>query len=276
MSEVVLELKDLKVHFPIFGGKILQKQTEAVRAVDGVSLQIHRGEIVGLVGESGSGKTTVARAILNLVEKSSGKILFCGQDLDSLSERARRGLAGQIQAVFQDPYLSLNPRIRVGNIIAEGIDVQKLAGSKQEREETIMSLMQLVGLDTKSRFRFPAEFSAGQRQRIAVARALAVKPKFLICDEPVSSLDVSVQDQILKLLLKLKDQFGLTYLFITHDLAVAHKICDRIAVMHAGKVVELASSQDLFRNPQNDYTKTLLNSIPIPDPRLARSRKRLK
>ncbi len=270
---MLLEIKDLRVYFPIYGGRAFQKKVGDIKAVDGVNLGIEEKEILGLVGESGCGKTTLAKAILRLVPKTSGKVLFQGQDLDQVPLEQEKETRRKIQAVFQDPFLSLNPRMRVADVIAEGIDIHNLANKdKKDRQEKISHLMGLIGLEAKSMFRFPIEFSAGQRQRIAVARALAVNPIFLICDEPVSSLDVSVQDQILRLLLQLREEFSLTYLFITHDLAVLRMISDKVAVMYLGKIVEYAKNAELYQNPLHPYTRALFSSIPIPDPWIARGR----
>lgn len=263
---MILEIKDLKVYFQ-------RKSGAAVKAVDGVSLAVKENEILGLVGESGCGKTTLARAVLGLAEKTSGRIYFEGSDLDDILMRQRKEFCRKIQLVFQDPYLSVNPRMRVRDVIAEGIDIHGLAKNKEERNKMVLRLMETVGVDPKSMNRYPIEFSAGQRQRFAIARALALNPIFLICDEPVSALDVSIQDQILRLLLDLRDKFGLTYLFVTHDLAVVRTISDNVAVMYLGKIVEQAKTEDLFKNPLHPYTGALFSAIPIPDPQKARSRK---
>lgn len=267
---MILEIKDLKVYFQEKSGRA------DIKAVDGVSLAIGEKEILGLVGESGCGKTTLAKAILGLAPKTSGEIFFEGKNLKDISGEQRRELSRRIQIVFQDPYLSVNPRMRVRDVIAEGIDIHRLAKNKEERIEMISRLMETVGVDPKSMNRYPIEFSAGQRQRFAIARALALNPAFLICDEPVSALDVSIQDQILKLLLGLREKFGLTYLFITHDLAVVRMISDKVAVMYLGKIVEYTKAEKLFKDPLHPYTKALFSAIPIPDPQKARSRKKIE
>lgn len=268
---MILEVRNLKVYFPVYGGKVFQKKVGDIKAVDGVDLQISEGEIFGLVGESGCGKTTLAKAILGMVSKTSGEIIFSGYDLDALAAASRKETARRIQYISQDPFLSLNPMMRIGDIIAEGIDIHKLARDRKEREEKVVNLMKQVGLDSDSRYRYPIEFSAGQRQRVAIARALAVKPSFLVCDEPVSSLDVSVQDQILRQLISLKKTFGLTVLFITHDLAVIDMISDKTAVMYLGKIVERAENRELFQNPLHPYTRILFSSVPKQDPVKARA-----
>jgi oligopeptide transport system ATP-binding protein len=270
----MIEILDLKVYFPIYGGKIYQKKTGDIKAVDGVSLSIKKREILSIVGESGCGKTTLAKAILGLVPKSAGKIFFEGQDLDRVSGEQRKELSRRIQYVPQDPDLSLNPTMRIIEAASEGIEIHKLVKNKKEKEEMVIQLLKLVKVDPVSMYRYPIEFSAGQRQRIAIVRALAVNPSLLICDEPVSSLDVSVQDQILKLLLDLRDKLGLTLLFITHDLAVVKMISDRVAIMYLGKIMEMTEKMEFYKNPLHPYTKILLSAVPIPDPERARNRKR--
>lgn len=266
---MILEIKDLKVYFK-------NKAGPAIKAVDGVSLAIEGKEILGLVGESGCGKTTLAKAILGLAPLTSGEIFFEGKNLKKVIKEQRKELCRKIQFIFQDPYLSVNPRMRVRDVIAEGIDIHKLAKDREERKEMVSRLLETVGVDPKSMNRYPIEFSAGQRQRFAIARALALKPSFLVCDEPVSALDVSIQDQILKLLLGLREKFGLTYLFITHDLAVVRLISDKVAVMYLGKIVEYSRADKLFKNPLHPYTKALFSAIPIPDPQKARSREKIE
>lgn len=277
-GETILESRNLKVYFPVYGGKLIQKRVGDIKAVDDVTLEIRQGEILGLVGESGCGKTTLAKAVLRLEEKTAGSILFEGKNLHQIVKDQQKRLRKQIQIVFQDPYSSLNPRMRVCDIIAEGIDIHKLAKDKKEREEKIIHLMKMVELESPEDMlqRYPIEFSAGQRQKIAIARALAVDPSFLICDEPVSSLDVSVQNEILRLLLDLREKFGLTILFITHDLAVVEQISSKVAVMYLGAIVEYAKTEDFFKTSLHPYTKLLLSSVPLPDPQRARERKKVE
>jgi oligopeptide transport system ATP-binding protein len=265
----LVEVKDLKTHFPIKAG-ILQRPVGWVRAVDGVTFAIREGECVGLVGESGCGKTTLGRTILRLIEPTSGEILFNGQPVANGDLRAFRR---QAQMIFQDPYGSLNPRMTVGNIIAEPLRIHKLCANKDEERDRVADLLAAVGLLPEHARRYPHEFSGGQRQRIGIARALAVQPKFIVCDEPVSALDVSVQAQIINLLSDLQEQFKLTYLFIAHDLAVVEHISDRVLVMYFGKIVEEASAEEIYQNPQHRYTQALLSAVPDIDP--ARRRQRI-
>ncbi len=263
----LVEVKDLKTYFPIKAG-VLQSTVGWVRAVDGVSFAINEGECVGLVGESGCGKTTLGRTILQLIEPTAGTIHFDGREIADL-----RAFRRQAQMIFQDPYGSLNPRLTVGNIIAEPLRIHKLAKNKADERDRVADLLKSVGLAPEHARRYPHEFSGGQRQRIGIARALAVQPKFIVCDEPVSALDVSVQAQIINLLSDLQEQFKLTYLFIAHDLAVVEHISDRVLVMYFGKVVEEASAEDIYSNPQHRYTQALLSAVPDIDP--ARRRQRI-
>jgi oligopeptide/dipeptide ABC transporter ATP-binding protein len=271
MSDALLEVKDVTKHFPITRGIIFQKQIAAVKAVDGVSFTVKRGETLGIVGESGCGKSTLARVIMRLLEPSSGSVIFDGKDISRLSQTELRPVRREMMMIFQDPYASLNPRKRVGFIVAEALAVHKL-GTEAENKRRVQELLQVVGLNPEHYNRFPHEFSGGQRQRIGIARALAVNPKLIVADEPVSALDVSVQAQILNLLKDLQSEFGLTYVFIAHDLHVVRHISDRVAVMYLGKVAELANAADLYKNPKHPYTGALLSAAPIANPHLGRQR----
>ncbi len=270
-GDALLELDDVKVYFPLKSGIVLDRHVGDIRAVDGVSLAVARGETLGLVGESGCGKSTLGRTILRLYEPTGGRIVFDGRDITHLKESELRPLRRRIQMVFQDPYASLNPRHSVGRIVGEPIRVHATA-SRAEASARVRELLSLVGLPSDAGSRYPHEFSGGQRQRIGVARALALNPEFLVCDEPVSALDVSIQAQIMNLMEELQREFGLTYLFIAHDLAVVRHISTRIAVMYLGKIVEVAPADDLYDNPLHPYTITLLSAIPIPDPEVERRR----
>jgi len=257
----LLEVRGLKVHYPIRGG-LLRRVVDHVRAVDGVDFRIERGTTVGLVGESGSGKTTIGRSIVRLAPITAGQILYSGKDLAGVSKNDFFAYRKRIQMIFQDPFGSLNPRMTVYNIIAEPIDIHFPKTTKAEKTRRIHRLLRRVGLAPSMESRYPHEFSGGQRQRIGIARALAVEPEFVICDEPVSALDVSVQAQIINLLQDLREEMGLTYLFVAHDLAVVEHVSDYVLVMNEGKIVEQAPAKDIYRNPQNDYTKKLLASAP--------------
>jgi oligopeptide transport system ATP-binding protein len=259
----LLEIRNLKKHFPV-GEGLFSRGKGAVKAVDGVTLSIEEGETLGLVGESGCGKSTLGRAILRLIEPTSGEIDFLGKNLLSLSQRELRDTRREMQIIFQDPYASLNPRMRVGDIVGEGLEIHKLAKGKAKRER-VMELLHQVGLREDHFDRYPHEFSGGQRQRIGIARALAVNPKFIVCDEPVSSLDVSIQAQIINLLQELQEKMHLTYLFISHDLRVVEHISHRVAIMYLGKVVEIAKSDTIYRDAKHPYTRALLSAVPIPD-----------
>ena len=267
----LVEVENLKVWFPIRSGLVLDRHVGDVKAVDGVSLTIERGETLGLVGESGCGKSTVGRALLRLYEPTDGRIVFDGKDITKLGEAELRPLRRRMQMVFQDPYASLNPRHSVGRIVGEPLRVHRL-GRGRSLGARVRELLQIVGLPADAGTRYPHEFSGGQRQRIGLARALALNPDFIVCDEPVSALDVSIQAQIVNLLETLQREFDLTYLFIAHDLAVVRHISDRIAVMYLGQIMELSPSDDLYENPLHPYTISLLSAIPIPDPEVERRR----
>ncbi|MBE3102588.1 MAG: ABC transporter ATP-binding protein [Firmicutes bacterium] len=269
MSQRLLEVNNLKKYFPI---KDKMFSIKHVKAVDDISFFIDKGETFGLVGESGCGKTTAGRTILRLYEPTAGKIIYNGNDItkgDMLPYRRK------MQIVFQDPYASLNPRMTVGDIVGEPIDIHHLITNKKERKDRIISLLQKVGLNNEHANRYPHEFSGGQRQRIGIARALAVDPEFIVCDEPISALDVSIQAQIINMFEDLQQELGLTYLFIAHDLSVVRHISNRIAVMYLGKMVELTNSDELYKSPLHPYTKSLLSAIPIPDPKISRTKKRI-
>lgn len=270
-GETILEVKNLVKYFPITKGFIFQRQVGAVKAVDDVSFSIRQGETLGLVGESGCGKTTTGRVILRLMEPTSGEASFEGRNIFKLSKEELRRMRRNMQIIFQDPYSSLNPRMTVGDIIGEPLEIHNLARGK-EKVRRVQELLDVVGLSPYHANRYPHEFSGGQRQRIGIARALAVNPKLIICDEPVSALDVSIQAQVLNLLEELQKEFGLTYLFIAHDLSVVKHISDRIAVMYLGRIVEVAPTEELFANPQHPYTEALLSAVPIPDPGMRRQR----
>jgi oligopeptide/dipeptide ABC transporter ATP-binding protein len=272
-GEVLMEVRDLVKHFPIRKG-LLQRQVGAVRAVDGVSFDVFRGETLGLVGESGCGKSTTARLLLRLMAPTSGSIKFNGEEIATLKTGSLKSLRREMQMIFQDPYSSLNPRKTVGTIIQEPFVIHGLKKGDGERKRAVQELMDRVGLNPEHYNRYPHEFSGGQRQRIGVARALALSPKVIVADEPVSALDVSIQAQILNLLRELQRDLGLTLIFIAHDLSVVRHMCDRVAVMYLGHVVELASAEQLYSHPRMPYTGALMSAVPVPDPRLAASKKR--
>ncbi len=274
-NSLIVEVRGLKKYFPVHSGLFTQRVVGWVKAVDDVSFSIQRGETLGLVGESGCGKTTTGRCILQLDRPTEGKVLFEGQDLAQMSDAGLRPLRRQMQIVFQDPYSSLNPRMTIGQIIGEPIRVHGIAQNGGECRDRVDGLLTVVGLNPLMADRYPHELSGGQRQRVGIARALALKPKFIVCDEPISALDVSIQAQIINLLEELQERFALTYLFIAHDLSVVRHISDRIAVMYLGKVVEIADRQELYENPLHPYTKALLSAVPIPDPLVEAKRERM-
>jgi oligopeptide transport system ATP-binding protein len=274
-QEPILSVTDLKMHFPIHKGIIFQKQVGAIKAVDGVNFTMFKGETLGLVGESGCGKSTTGRAILQLYRPTGGSVLFEGKELTQTKGEDLRRMRRRMQMIFQDPYASLNPRMTVGSIIGEPLEVHNIGGSRAERQQRVQELLRIVGLNPYFVNRYPHEFSGGQRQRIGVARALAVNPAFIVCDEPISALDVSIQAQIINLLEDLQEELGLTYLFIAHDLSVVRHISDRIAVMYLGKIVELADRDELYETPMHPYTQALLSAVPIPDPVVESQRKRI-
>jgi oligopeptide transport system ATP-binding protein len=272
-GEALLEVTDLVKHFPVKRGILVDREVDQVRAVDGVSFTVNRGETLGLVGESGSGKSTACRAVLQLIKPTSGSVRFEGREIAGLGRRQMRPLRREMQMIFQDPYASLNPRKRIGQIVGDPLKRQGLASGADLRRQ-VQELLERVGLAGEHYNRFPHEFSGGQRQRIGIARALATKPKLVICDEPVSALDVSIQAQIVNLLDDLQDELGLAYLFVAHDIGVVRHISDRIAVMHDGRIVEQGSADQVCERPQDEYTKKLLAAVPIPDPRESRERVR--
>jgi peptide/nickel transport system ATP-binding protein/oligopeptide transport system ATP-binding protein len=272
--EPLVEVRDLVKHFPLTKGIIMQRKVGAVQAVDGVSFDVLKGETLGLVGESGCGKSTTARLLLRLMDPTSGSIRFQGDDITDAKGSRLKELRREMQMIFQDPYSSLNPRKTVGTIISEPFAIQGMHTGEGERKKTVQELMDTVGLNPEHYNRYPHEFSGGQRQRIGVARALALKPKLIVADEPVSALDVSIQAQILNLLRDLQRDFGLTLIFIAHDLSVVRHMCSRIAVMYLGKVVEFATSEQLYAHPRHPYTGALLSAVPVADPRLAATKKR--
>jgi len=274
-GEPILQVRGLEKHFPIRGGGLLKRVVGAVRAVDGVDLDLYPGEVLGLVGESGCGKSTTGRAILNLQPATSGSVVFEGRELVGLSRTEMRPLRRDIQLVFQDPYASLNPRLPVFDIVAEPLIIHGLTSGDTELRARVRQLVETVGLNPEHTNRYPSEFSGGQRQRIGIARALALQPKVLVLDEPVSALDVSIQAGVINLLEDLKNEFGLSYLFIAHDLSVVKHISDRIAVMYLGRIIEIAERDELFERPAHPYTQALLSAIPLPDPRRERARQRI-
>ncbi|MCU0463247.1 MAG: dipeptide ABC transporter ATP-binding protein [Anaerolineae bacterium] len=273
-DDVILSVRGLKKHFPINAGIVFQRQVGAVRAVDDVSFDVYRGETLGLVGESGCGKSTTGRTILQLYRPTAGSVQFEGKELTSMKGEELRAMRREMQIIFQDPFASLNPRMTVGNIVSEPLRIHNIMRGKELRE-FVESLLEKVGLNPFYINRYPHEFSGGQRQRIGIARALALNPKFIVCDEPISALDVSIQAQVVNLLEDLQEELGLTYLFIAHDLSMVRHICDRVAVMYLGKIVELAPTDELYDNPLHPYTQALLSAVPVPDPSVEEARQRI-
>ena len=274
-DEDLLRVEDLKVWFEVKKGPVFRRKTRHIRAVDGVTFSVKKGETLGLVGESGCGKTTTGRAIMQVYRPTSGSVRFNGKDLAKLNGGQIREMRRHLQMIFQDPYASLNPRMTVSQIVREPIEIHRLVSSTAERRERVPQLLRLVGLEKGYGRRYPHELSGGQRQRVGIARALAVDPSFIVCDEPVSALDVSVQAQIVNLLEELQDRLGLTYLFIAHDLSVVRHISDRVAVMYLGRIVEITSRESLYEEPLHPYTMALLSAVPIPDPAIERRRRRI-
>src|SRR5581483_10890304 len=274
-SDILLNVQDLKMYFPVTAGLLIQRKIADVKAVDGVSFSVKKGETLGLVGESGCGKSTTGRAILQLYKPTAGSVQFGGVELTRLGAGELRRMRRKMQMIFQDPYALLNPRMSIGSIIGEPLQIHGLAKGSRARKERIQDLMRVVGLNPYYANRYPHEFSGGQRQRIGIARALAVEPDFIVADEPVSALDVSIQAQIINLMEDLQNQFGLTYLFIAHDLSVVRHISDRVGVMYLGKMMEMTDRNELYENPLHPYTKALLSAVPVPDPAVERKRERI-
>jgi oligopeptide transport system ATP-binding protein len=274
-ADLILRVENLVKHFPVRSGSLFRRETRVVHAVDGVSFDLGRGETLGLVGESGCGKSTTGRTIMQLYRPTAGAVFLDGVDIVKLNRAELRTSRRKMQMIFQDPYASLNPRMTVGEIVGDPLRVYRSGSSKREIEEEVRSLLALVKLDPSYTNRYPHEFSGGQRQRIGVARALALRPQLVVCDEPISSLDVSIQAQVVNLLVDLQRQLNLTYLFIAHDLSMVRHVCDRVAVMYLGIIVELAASRELYTSPLHPYTQALLSSVPIPDPVVEEKRQRV-
>ena len=274
-KEALVQVRGLKKHFPITSGIVIQRQVGAVRAVDDVSFDVFKGETLGLVGESGCGKSTTGRTVLQLYKPTAGTVTFEGRELTALSSEELRKARQRMQMIFQDPFASLNPRMSVGRIVSEPLEIHKIIPNRKEQQEYVENLLERVGLNPFYINRYPHEFSGGQRQRIGIARALALKPSFIVADEPISALDVSIQAQVVNLLEDLQEEFNLTYLFIAHDLSMVRHICDRVAVMYLGKIVELASADELYENPLHPYTQSLLSAVPVPDPIVEMDRQRI-
>ena len=273
-SDVILSVRGLKKHFPINSGIVIQRQVGAVKAVDGVDFDVYKGETLGLVGESGCGKSTTGRTILQLYRPTAGSVVFEGQELTAMRGNELRQMRRRMQIIFQDPFASLNPRMTVGNIVSEPLQVHNVMG-KSERKEYVAQLLEKVGLNPFYINRYPHEFSGGQRQRIGIARALALNPSFIVADEPISALDVSIQAQVVNLMEDLQEELGLTYLFIAHDLSMVRHICDRVAVMYLGKIVEIGPTDMVYENPLHPYTQSLLSAVPVPDPSVEETRRRI-
>jgi oligopeptide transport system ATP-binding protein len=274
-GEPILEVRDLVKHFPLTKGIVLKQRVGEIRAVDGVSFDLHRGETLGVVGESGCGKSTLARLLMALERPTSGSVVFKGKDIARLRGRALKAMRRNIQLVMQDPYTSLNPRMTVGDIVAEPYEIHSEVAPKGSRRQKVQELLEVVGLDPDHVNRYPHQFSGGQRQRIGIARGLALRPEILVCDEPVSALDVSIQAQVINLLSRLQDEFDLAYVFIAHDLSVVRHISDRVAVMYLGKIVELGADLEIYDRPTHPYTQALLSAVPVPDPQGRENRKRI-
>ena len=275
MTEGLVHVKGLEVHFPVYGHGVFRRQSGTVKAVDGVDLEIRRGETLGLVGESGCGKSTTGLAILRLIEATGGSVEFDGIDVGSLGKRDLRSLRRRMAMIFQDPMASLDPRMSIADIVAEPLVIHDFVDGRTARRKRVGEVLELVGLNPDHRNRYPHEFSGGQRQRVGIARALATQPDFIVCDEPIAALDVSIQAQVMNLLEDLQSELGLTYLFIAHDLAAVQHFSDRIAVMYLGRVVETAARDELYAAPKHPYTQALLSAVPVPDPKVERNRTRI-
>ncbi|MFC0031201.1 ABC transporter ATP-binding protein [Micromonospora chaiyaphumensis] len=272
MTENIIEVRDLVKHYPVTRGVVFKKTIGHVKAVDGVSFDLKAGETLGVVGESGCGKSTLARVLMNLEKPTAGQVLYKGQDISKLSGGALRRLRRQIQLVMQDPYTSLNPRMTVGDLIGEPFEIHPEVAPRRSRRDKVKELLDLVGLNPEHINRYPHQFSGGQRQRIGIARALALRPEVIVCDEPVSALDVSIQAQVMNLLEKLQAEFGLSYVFIAHDLSVVRHLSDRVAVMYLGKMVEVGTEDEIYERPTHPYTQALLSAVPVPDPTVRESK----
>ncbi|MCC3769217.1 ABC transporter ATP-binding protein [Streptomyces sp. UNOC14_S4] len=273
--EPILQVRNLVKHFPLTQGLVLKRQVGAVKAVDGISFDLYKGETLGIVGESGCGKSTVARLLMTLETATSGEVFYKGQDITKLSGRALKAVRRNIQMVFQDPYTSLNPRMTVGDIIGEPFEIHSEVAPKGDRRKRVQELLDVVGLNPEYINRYPHQFSGGQRQRIGIARGLALNPEIIICDEPVSALDVSVQAQVINLMEKLQDEFDLSYVFIAHDLSIVRHISDRVGVMYLGKMAEIGTDEEIYEHPTHPYTQALLSAVPVPDPEVREGRERI-